>query len=140
MFPLLACGGDELVVQLHLCPGPPDGSADYQMLRRAAAWNIEVLGIEGENVTWRRTFAGTDPIASLEIAGAIPPEQELRFLIEGRGLDDAGHTRVVAMAASGALVLRGNENICLCIAPPDSYQDYCLSWQCTYNTTTGSCF
>ena len=135
----LGCGGEGTVVRLDLCPGSPQGSAEYEMLRRVTSWNVEVLGIEGDDVAWRRTFAGTEAIASLELTGAIPPGQQVRLIVEGFGLDNAGRNRVVAVAAGGPLVLHGNESVCLCISPPEVYSEHCLSWQCTFDQTTQTC-
>lgn len=109
------------------------------MLRRVTTWTVVVLGLEGDDVAWRRAFTGNDAIATIEIEGAIPPENEVRLLVEGEGLDNASRTRVVAVAAGGPFVLRGNENVCLCISPPETYVDHCASWQCVFDTTTGSC-
>lgn len=135
----LSCGGEGTIVHLHLCPGSPQGTPEYEMLRRVTAWNIEVLGIEGDDVAWRRTFAGTEAIASLEIDGAIPQEHQVRLLVEGFGLDNTGRNRVVAIAAGGPFILRGNENVCLCIASPETYVDDCASWQCVFDVPTGTC-
>jgi hypothetical protein len=109
------------------------------MLRRVTTWNVEVLGMEGEDVVWRRAFTGTEAIASLEIDGAIPPEQDVRLLVEGFGLDNTSRERVVAVAAGGVYFFHGNENVCLCIAPPETYAVDCASWQCVFDTATGTC-
>lgn len=138
-FAALSCAGDGTIVHLHLCPGSPQGSPEYEMLRRVTSWTVQVLGIEGDDVTWRRVFPGTGAIATIEIEGAIPPEHEVRLLVEGVGLDNASRSRVVAMAAGGPFFLRGNETVCLCIAPPETYVDDCASWQCVFDTPTGTC-
>lgn len=128
---LTACGDEGTVVQVDLCPGPAVGTPSYQMLQRVNEWNVEVFGLQGEDVAWRRVFAGTESLASIELESAVPVGEQVRLFVEGYGLDNAGTDRAVAVAASAPLVLHGNESVCLCTAPPETYTEDCSSWQCS---------
>ena len=98
---------------------------------------LSIAGIVRQNETaWR-------PPARIAPAGdrfrALVPYHAPSIAVEGIGLDNASQERVIAIASGGPFTLRGNENICLCIAPPETYVDDCASWQCVFDTGTGAC-
>lgn len=108
-------------------------------MQGVASWNVELLGLENDDVAWRRVWAGSDALDQLYIEGAIPQDHQVRILVEGFGLDTTGDHRVVALGTSGILILQGNERICMCVAPPESYVELCDVWSCVFNLETGAC-
>jgi hypothetical protein len=131
--------GEPLPVRLDLCPARGTEAGDLDTLRRVDLWSVEVWGVSGDDVVWRRTFAGADSVRSLDLSGAIPPGEEVRLTVEGYGLDEAGERRLLALAASDPLRLDGLDSVCLCIAPPERYEALCDGWVCEWSQNEGQC-
>jgi hypothetical protein len=136
---LSGCLEETLSLRLDLCPGRDATREDLQLLQNIVSWNIEVWAIENHDVSWRRIWAGSDTLDELIITGAVPRDQQVRLLVEGFGLDNDGSHRVIALGASGLLVLQGSENVCLCVAPPERYEELCEVWTCSFNVESGLC-
>jgi hypothetical protein len=139
---LMACGEEPTEVRLDLCPPVAATPDDLALLDGVSTWNVDVLGLEGDDVAWRRSFEGSEPLTldAVEIASAVPRGADVRLIVEGAGLDADNRERLLAVASSDRLTLVGDERICLCVAPPETYAELCLSRSCTFSVERGTCW
>lgn len=132
---LVACVAEPAVVRLDLCPPSAATADDLALLEGVSAWNILVLGLEGEDVAWRRVFGGSEQLQVdvVELTSALPAGSDVRLIVEGYGLDGENHERLLAVGGSERLTLVGGERVCLCVAPPEHYDALCAPRMCSYN-------
>jgi hypothetical protein len=132
---LFACVGEPAVVRLDLCSPSAATAGDLALLDGVAAWNISVLGLDGDDVAWRRSFGGSEQLQVdvVELTSAVPAGSDVRLIVEGYGLDENNQERLVAVAGSDRLTLNGGERVCLCVAPPEHYATLCVTRTCSFD-------
>ena len=110
----------------------------------AETWQLVIFGMRGEDVAFERSFASDDASATtlLTLGEVVPSDEEIRLLVRGYDVDTSGRSALVALAASGPLVLPpgGDQAVCLCVATPESYGNACYQRFCTFGETTGCSF
>lgn len=138
---LAACVGEPAVVRLDLCPPATATADDLALLRGVTRWRVDVLGLEGDDVAWRRSFGGTEPLQvdAVELTSAVPPGSDLRLIVEGTRLDQDGQERLLAVAGSERLTLVGGERVCLCVAPPERFATLCATRMCSFDAEQEIC-
>jgi hypothetical protein len=139
MLAVQGCGDDRGVVRLDLCPGRNATEADLESLRRAASWELTVWGVRGDEVTWHELFTADGAVATLGLEATVPPDELVRLMVEGWG-QEAGGSRLVAVASSGLLQVQAGVWVCLCTAPPERYETLCPARDCTVNRESGTCW
>jgi hypothetical protein len=138
---LAGCGGEPSSVRLDLCPAQDSTADDLALLARVAAWNVVVLGLEGDDVAWRRAFGGSEPLQleAVDIESAVPPGSQVRLIVEGFGLDLQNNERLIAVAGSDVLTLVAEKPVCLCVAPPETFAELCATRSCSFDEELGVC-
>lgn len=131
-------------VAIDLCTSPTEDAAELAVLDSASLWQVVVYilrGDESEDVAFERTFGADRPTDGplLSLDGALPPLTPLRLMVVGYRVAGTEST-IVGLATSQPMEVAGGEDLCLCVAPPESYGDDCYNRFCRYDPVSGCTF
>jgi hypothetical protein len=137
---LAGCSGDTGLVTFDLCPARSSTDQDLADIRSATQWTLTVWGLREGDVTWTESWSNDGGVAGLSREAMIPVQEEVRLNITGWSTSIDGRRHLKAVASSDELTLSPNVRVCLCVAPPEEYDDLCTDWRCTINASTGVCW
>lgn len=132
-----ACAEEELVpVSVDLCLATGLTAEERgAIVAPDVRWTISLWVIEaGDFIEVKALGTQIDP-SGLSTENAVPQGVDVRIFAQGRPI---GQSETVGMAMSTPRVFSGGEQVCLCVAPPERFDELCDLGDCQ-GGTTGSC-